>query len=150
MANFKQLLSQLSKKKQLILWSSIAGILLIVIAYFIYKNYLLDKIKPNYVENKEFINKNVDSVELYFFYTDWCPHCKSAKPIWEDLKNTTTMINNVKINYIDVNCEKEKELAEKFSIEGYPTIKLVKDNQVIEYDAKPEKETLILFLNKFL
>lgn len=150
MANLKQLLSQLSKKKQLILWSSIAGILLIVIAYFIYKNYLLDKIKPNYVENKEFINKNVDSVELYFFYTDWCPHCKSAKPIWEDLKNTTTMINNVKINYIDVNCEKEKELAEKFSIEGYPTIKLVKDNQVIEYDAKPEKETLILFLNKFL
>ena len=150
MANFKQLLSQLSKKKQLILWSSIAGILLIVIAYFIYKNYLLDKIKPNYVENKEFINKNVDSVELYFFYTDWCPHCKTAKPIWEDLKNTTTMINNVKINYIDVNCEKEKELAEKFSIEGYPTIKLVKDNQVIEYDAKPDKETLIIFLNKFL
>jgi len=150
MANLKQLLSQLSKKKQLILWSSIACILLIIIAYFIYKNYLLDKIKPNYVENKEFINKNVDSVELYFFYTDWCPHCKSAKPIWEDLKNTTTMINNVKINYIDVNCEKEKELAEKFSIEGYPTIKLVKDNQVIEYDAKPEKETLILFLNKFL
>ena len=150
MANFKQLLSQLSKKKQLILWSSIACILLIIIAYFIYKNYLLDKIKPNYVENKEFINKNVDSVELYFFYTDWCPHCKSAKPIWEDLKNTTTMINNVKINYIDVNCEKEKELAEKFSIEGYPTIKLVKDNQVIEYDAKPDKETLIIFLNKFL
>ncbi len=150
MANLKQLLSQLSKKKQLILWSSIACILLIIIAYFIYKNYLLDKIKPNYVENKEFINKNVDSVELYFFYTDWCPHCKSAKPIWEDLKNTTTMVNNVKINYIDVNCEKEKELAEKFSIEGYPTIKLVKDNQVIEYDAKPEKETLILFLNKFL
>ena len=150
MANLKQLLSQLSKKKQLILWSSIACILLIIIAYFIYKNFLLDKIKPNYVENKEFINKNVDSVELYFFYTDWCPHCKSAKPIWEDLKNTTTMVNNVKINYIDVNCEKEKELAEKFSIEGYPTIKLVKDNQVIEYDAKPEKETLILFLNKFL
>ena len=150
MANLKQLLSELSKKKSLILWSSIAGILLIIIAYFIYKNYLLDKIKPNYVENKEFINKNVDSVELYFFYTDWCPHCKSAKPIWEDLKNTTTMINNVKINYIDVNCEKEKELAEKFSIEGYPTIKLVKDNQVIEYDAKPDKETLIIFLNKFL
>ena len=147
MANLKQLLS---KNKQLILWSSIAGILLIVIAYFIYKNYLLNKIRPNYVENKEFINKNVDSVELYFFYTDWCPHCKTAKPIWEDLKNTTNMVNNVKINYIDVNCEKEKELAEKFSIEGYPTIKLVKDNQVIEYDAKPEKETLILFLNKFL
>tara|TARA_A100001015_G_scaffold318119_1_gene436993 strand:+ start:226 stop:669 length:444 start_codon:yes stop_codon:yes gene_type:complete len=147
MTNLKQLLS---KNKQLIIWSSIAGILLIVIAYFIYKNYLLDKIKPDYIENKEFISKNVDSVILYFFYTDWCPHCKSAKPIWEDLKNTITMVNNVKINYIDVNCDNEKQLAETFNIEGYPTIKMVKENQVIEYDAKPDKETLILFLNKFL
>ena len=128
MTNLKQLLS---KNKQLIIWSSIAGILLIVIAYFIYKNYLLDKIKPDYIENKEFISKNVDSVILYFFYTDWCPHCKSAKPIWEDLKNTITMVNNVKINYIDVNCDNEKQLAETFNIEGYPTIKMVKENQVI-------------------
>ena len=150
MTILKNVLSQLSKKKTLILWSSIACILLIFIAYFIYKNYLFNKIKPNYVENKEFTSNNIDSVELYFFYTDWCPHCKSAKPIWEDLKNNTSMVNNVKINYIDVNCDNEKELAEKFNIEGYPTIKLVKDNQVIEYDAKPDKETLIIFLNKFL
>ena len=150
MSNFKQLLSHLSKYKTLILWSTIATILLIVIAYFVYKNNLFNKIKPNYVENKEFTNNNVDYVELYFFYTDWCPHCKSAKPIWEDLKENTHMINNIKINYIDVNCEKEKELADKFNIEGYPTIKLIKNNQVIEYDAKPDKETLLLFLNKFL
>ena len=150
MTILKNVLSQLSKKKTLILWSSIACILLIFISYFIYKNYLFNKIKPNYVENKEFTSNNIDSVELYFFYTDWCPHCKSAKPIWEDLKNNTSMVNNVKINYIDVNCDNEKELAEKFNIEGYPTIKLVKDNQVIEYDAKPDKETLIIFLNKFL
>lgn len=150
MSNFKQLLSQLSKHKTLILWSTIATILLIVIAYYVYKNNLFNKIKPNYVENKEFTNNNVDYVELYFFYTDWCPHCKSAKPIWEDLKKNTKMINDIKINYIDVNCETEKELADKFNIEGYPTIKLIKNNQVIEYDAKPDKETLLLFLNKFL
>ncbi len=29
-------------------------------------------------------------------------------------------------------------------------IKLVKDGQVIEYDAKPSKETLTKFLNTFL
>jgi thioredoxin-like negative regulator of GroEL len=46
-----------------------------------------------------------------------------------------------------VDCEREPNVADKFKIEGYPTIKLVKDNQVIEYDAKPDKEHLVQFLN---
>lgn len=147
---FKELLSKAKKNKFLIIFCIISAILLITIAYFVYKKDLFNKIRPDYVENKEFINKRVDSVELLFFYTDWCPHCKTAKPIWNDLKDTTPMINNVKINYIDVNCETETELAEKYNVDGYPTIKLIKDNQVIEYDAKPDKETLLVFLNKFL
>ena len=147
---FKELLSKAKKNKFLIIFCIISAILLITIAYFVYKKDLINKIRPDYVENKEFINKRVDSVELLFFYTDWCPHCKTAKPIWKDLKDTTPAINNVKINYVDVNCETEKDLAEKYNVEGYPTIKLIKDNQVIEYDAKPDKETLLVFLNKFL
>ena len=150
MSVFKELLSKAKKNKFLIIFCIISAILLITIAYFVYKKDLFNKIKPDYVENKEFINKRVDSVELLFFYTDWCPHCNTAKPIWKDLKDTTPAINNVKINYVDVNCETEKELAEKYNVEGYPTIKLIKDNQVIEYDAKPDKETLLVFLNKFL
>lgn len=150
MSVFKELLSKAKKNKFLIIFCIISAILLITIAYFVYKKDLFNKIRPDYVENKEFINKRVDSVELLFFYTDWCPHCKTAKPIWKDLKDTTPAINNVKINYVDVNCETEKELAEKYNVEGYPTIKLIKDNQVIEYDAKPDKETLLVFLNKFL
>ena len=147
---FKELLSKAKKNKFLIIFCIISARLLITIADFVYKKDLFNKIRPDYVENKEFINKRVDSVELLFFYTDWCPHCKTAKPIWNDLKDTTPMINNVKINYIDVNCETETELAEKYNVDGYPTIKLIKDNQVIEYDAKPDKETLLVFLNKFL
>ena len=147
---FKELLSKAKKNKFLIVFCIISAILLITIAYFVYKKDLFNKIRPDYVENKEFINKRVDSVELLFFYTDWCPHCKTAKPIWKDLKDTTPAINNVKINYIDINCEAETELAEKYNVDGYPTIKLIKDNQVIEYDAKPDKETLLVFLNKFL
>lgn len=147
---FKEVLSKAKKNKFLIIFCIISAILLITIAYFVYKKDLFNKIRPDYVENKEFINKRVDSVELLFFYTDWCPHCKTAKPIWKDLKDTTPAINNVKINYVGVNCETETELAEKYNVEGYPTIKLIKDNQVIEYDAKPDKETLLVFLNKFL
>jgi hypothetical protein len=38
----------------------------------------------------------------------------------------------------------------KYKIEGYPTIKLLKDGQIIEYDAKPTKDTIIQFLNSVL
>ena len=41
-------------------------------------------------------------------------------------------------------------LMDKYNIEGYPTIKLLKDGQVIEYDAKPSKDTLNQFLNTVL
>jgi thiol-disulfide isomerase/thioredoxin len=147
---FVELLSKAKNNQVLIIFCIISAILLITIAYFVYKKDLFNKIRPDYVENKEFIIKSADSVQLLFFYTDWCPHCKTAKPIWEDLKKTTPMINNIKIHYIDVDCETERAKAADYNVEGYPTIKLIKDNQVIEYDAKPDKETLLLFLNKFL
>ena len=42
------------------------------------------------------------------------------------------------------------KMMNKYNVEGYPTIKLLKDGQVIEYDAKPSKETLTQFLNTVL
>ena len=41
-------------------------------------------------------------------------------------------------------------MMNKFKIEGYPTIKLIKNNEIIEYDAKPKKETIKTFLDTVL
>jgi thioredoxin-like negative regulator of GroEL len=49
-----------------------------------------------------------------------------------------------------VDCEAEPDMADKFKVEGYPTIKLVKNGEVIEYDAKPDKENIIVFLKTVL
>jgi hypothetical protein len=38
----------------------------------------------------------------------------------------------------------------KYNIEGFPTIKLLKDGQIVEFDAKPTRETLNEFLNTVL
>jgi thiol-disulfide isomerase/thioredoxin len=87
--------------------------------------------------------------ELYLFKTDWCPHCKRALPIFESLKQEYDhkLVNGHRVMFRVVDCEQEPKIADKFKIEGYPTIKLVKDDQVIEYDAKPEKEHLVQFLS---
>lgn len=96
------------------------------------------------------------SAELLFFFADWCPHCKAAKPIWNDLKAEYEhkTIKGYTVVFTEIDCSEEspevERLNNQYSVEGYPTIKLLKDGQVIEYDAKPSRETLTKFLNTVL
>jgi thiol-disulfide isomerase/thioredoxin len=137
----------------------VIGILLLI-ALGIYGYYKYTE-KPKYVDNKEFETDSSSSsskkpIEVYYFRVDWCPHCKKADPIWENLQSGMPAINGRDIIYTTVNCEDDKEgksgglsgrqLASKFEVTGYPTIKMVNNKQVIEYDAKPELDTLKQFI----
>jgi thiol-disulfide isomerase/thioredoxin len=126
-----------------------------VALYYFY--YMVPKAK--YQPNSEKVSNEVangETAELLFFYADWCPHCKTAKPIWDDLKSEyeNKTINGYKVVFTDINCSEETaevdKMMNKYSIEGYPTIKLLKDGQIIEYDAKPSKDTIKQFLNTVL
>lgn len=153
--------SLFSRVKGMLTWKVIGIIALIVIlailAYITYKNTIEPMTNPVYKANSEHIptgqNKGGKEVELMLFYTDWCPHCKTAKPEWEQVKAEYEgkQINGYTIMFTEVNCTNETPEVEKlirtYKIEGYPTIKLIKDNQVIDYDAKPTKATLVQFLN---
>ncbi len=124
-------------------------------AIFVFLTYVKPKLNKQYVANKEFTktDSNFDSQsDLYFFYTSWCPHCKSAKPIWEKLKQDVgnSQVNGTTIKFIEIDCDQDSATADKFKVEGYPTIKLVHKNQIIEYDAKPDLDTLKTFLEKSL
>jgi|TARA_Y100000385_G_scaffold72688_2_gene73242 thiol-disulfide isomerase/thioredoxin len=132
-------------------------LLFIIIAIYTYKTWIVPRLSSNdYVENQELViedeNNQGGVVELYFFYTEWCPHCKTAKPIWNKFKQEIgeNKIKGKTINFIEVDAEKESGLANQFKVEGYPTIKLVDNNKIIEYDAKPELDTLHQFLNTSL
>ena len=137
--------------------SIIVGIILVISAYFIYKQFTNSK--TSFRPNRENIPKDTNSnktATLMLFYVDWCPHCKTAKPEWDALKEEydNKIINGYNLSLIEYNCTNESEeisqLMDKYKIEGYPTIKLVKDNQIIEYDAKPTKSTMEQFLNTVL
>jgi len=145
-------------------WRTIGIIILViilaVISYFIYKGVSDSAKNPSYKANREHVplgseaagNSGKDA-EIMLFYTDWCPHCKTAKPEWEQVKAEYNgkQIHGYTIIFTEVNCTNESPDVEKmmntYKIDGYPTIKLVKDNQIIDYDAKPTKATLTQFLN---
>jgi len=129
---------------------------LIVFTYYVYKQFTN---KTSYNANRENMQTDQTSnkqAELILFYVDWCPHCKTAKPEWEKMKNEydNKQINGYNIIFTEYNCTNEspeiEQLMNKYKIEGYPTIKLLKDNQIIEYDAKPTKATMEQFLNTVL
>jgi len=134
-----------------------ASIVFLLVAYFMYKQYASNQ--TSFHANREHILKDTNSnktATMMLFYVDWCPHCKTAKPEWDDLKTEYEgkSINGYNLIFVENNCTNETaevtEMIEKYNIEGYPTIKLLKDNQIIEYDAKPTKTTMVQFLNTVL
>ena len=134
----------------------VAVILFIVLAALYYFYYVAPQSKFQVNTNSKDSNSPTNSAELLFFYADWCPHCKTAKPIWNELKTQyqNKTINGYQVVFTEINCSEETAEVDKmmnqYNVEGYPTIKLLKDGQVIEYDAKPSKETLTQFLNTVL
>jgi thiol-disulfide isomerase/thioredoxin len=137
----------------------VAVLLFAILAGFYYFYYVAPNMNAKYHPNSEQVPTGMASgnpAELLFFYTNWCPHCKTAKPIWNELKSEyqNKTINGYTVVFTEVDCSEEtaevEKLMNQYNVEGYPTIKLLKDGQIIEYDAKPSKETLTQFLNTVL
>ena len=133
----------------------VLAIIFITVGTYVYNNFYKNTLKSTYVENKELVNNAEDQTsecELFLFYTDWCPHCVKAKPIWEKLKNDyqTKMINGTVIHFKDIDREQHAEMAEEYEVDGVPTIILVKNGNKILYDANPDYDNLVQFLHQYL
>lgn len=130
------------------------------IIYYVYIKYysskLLDLYKPNNEKMPEWTKDNKNEVEIIFFFASWCPHCKTAKPEWEKVKSeySNNNVNGYKIFFVEVDCtrpdSKTTSMMDKYNIEGFPTIILLKNNEVITYDAKVTYDHLSQFLKTAL
>jgi len=151
MENFQELL----KDKKIIIMVFVFTILLVA-GVFLYK--YINSFKESsskYKENSDIISSSHSgnkSATVYFFYTTWCPYSLAAIPEWEKIvdKYNENSVNGYSINFIDVDCTKEtveiENMINKYNIEGYPTIKMIKDDQVVDFDAKAKFENIEKFL----
>ena len=139
-----------AKDKKGILFLLIMILLFLSLAVFIYKNFIKNLLNKNHQVNKEFVNKNnSNDVLILYFYTQWCPYCKQSMPEikkFEEYVGGLNAENNYKITVTKIDCDENTAMANKYKIQGYPTIKLIYKGKVYDYDAKPTKENLIQFL----
>lgn len=132
----------------------IIAIIFIILSYYAYQKY--SSATVNKFADVANVNHNNREATIIFFHVDWCPHCKTALPEWNTFKsnNDGKEINGYIINCVDMDCTKETSditrAINEYKIESYPTIKMLKDTQTIEFDSKITNTALNSFVETML
>lgn len=124
-------------KKQLIIF---------LLCFFIF--FMLCIKYKNKNNNKILANlENDHKPMLINFNTDWCYFSKKLQPTWDQF---TKIMKNKNIEILDIKCDLDKniDMCNRYEIEGYPTIKLVVNNQIIDYDGVTTLDELSKFINR--
>ena len=70
----------------------------------------------------KYIGEDVEAHTFVKFYAPWCGHCKKMRPEWEKLAEIAPLTHK-NIVVADVDCTTDKEVCDRFSVGGFPTIK---------------------------
>ena len=81
---------------------------------------------PNKASNLSNLMKNGNWIVLY--YANWCGHCNTMKPEWQEVISRMKTHNNTNhsnaINIADIESTHIDHLTDKPEIAGFPTIKM--------------------------
>ena len=59
---------------------------------------------------------------IALFAADWCPHCQTYKPTWQEIKSKADASGNKQVRFETVDCTEKNPHSGKYDIEGYPTV----------------------------
>ncbi|KAF4354007.1 probable protein disulfide-isomerase A6 [Cannabis sativa] len=99
-------------------------------------------------DNFDEVVLNNEKDVLVEFYAPWCGHCKSLAPIYEKVASAFKLDEDVVIANLDA--DKYRDLAEKYGISGFPTLKFFpKGNKAGEdYDGGRDVDDFVTFINE--
>ena len=122
-------------------------LLVLIIGGYMTYQYLYNKKTDGkkFIPNKEFQLEDKTNGDLYFFYTEWCPYSKKSEKVWDAIRRSYSS-ENLKLNFLKVDCDTNKKKASDFNIKEYPTIILVINEKKYVYDADLNELTLYKFL----
>jgi len=141
------------KPMQTLLTVCFVAIIFIVAAILAYRWYLkstIENLKTSDIANN---NRRISEAQILFFSADWCPHCKNAKPEWDSFAKEYNgkEIGHYKLDCQSIDCtDGENDLIQKYSINGYPTVIMIKDNERVDFDAGITETSLKSFIESAL
>jgi len=76
--------------------------------------------------DSNFDREVMDSSEPWIieFYAPWCGHCKQLEPEWNEAATTIKEKTGGKVKLGKVDCTVEQQIAQRYGIQGFPTIKI--------------------------
>jgi thiol-disulfide isomerase/thioredoxin len=154
MANLIEVATKLIRPYYYYIIAFVVIIIFVIVAYYGYNKFATqDKNKLKDVANAN--RRNKETV-IYFFHVDWCPHCKKALPEWNKFTSAYEgkEINGYKLKCMDIDCTQETsdvtEFINKYKIDSYPTVKLLRDGNTIDFETKITNTSLEQFVNTML
>uniref|UniRef100_A0A3Q3FQF1 Protein disulfide-isomerase A4 n=1 Tax=Labrus bergylta TaxID=56723 RepID=A0A3Q3FQF1_9LABR len=91
--------------------------------------------------NFETFMEGKDTV-LIEFYAPWCGHCKQFVPEYEKIAQALKE-NDPPVPVAKVDATVASDLATRFEVSGYPTIKILKNGEPVDYDGERTEKAIV-------